>query len=291
MSGALGAATRRILRVHPDRALPRFARRTFRSWFDRRGIHNPDAPEVLLFPDTFNNFFEPDVAISATEVLERAGFRVVIPKRDLCCGRPLYDQGMLDGARRRLLGVLEALTPFVDRGMSIVGLEPSCLLTFRDELPALFPRVTGAHKIAANSMLLDEFLAAKAPAFIPAAPAGRAIVHGHCHQKAISGMGGELSVLKRVDGLAVEAPDAGCCGMAGAFGYDTGRFALSRTIGERVLLPAIRNSAPDTLIIADGFACRAQIRQFCADRQPMHLAQALNLNQGPSARANARYQS
>jgi FAD/FMN-containing dehydrogenase/Fe-S oxidoreductase len=286
--GAIGSRVRRMLRVHPARALPRFARQTFRSWFDRRGARNADAPEVLLFPDTFNNFFEREVAIAATEVLEDAGFRVVIPQKDLCCGRPLYDQGMLDAARRRLLGVIDVLSPFVDRGVNIVGLEPSCLLTLRDELPALFPRVTSVRKISENSMLLDEFLAAKAPAFAPSARIGRAIVHGHCHQKALAGMAGEMSVLKRVRGLAVEAPDSGCCGMAGAFGYDTARFEVSRSIGERVLLPAIRSSAPDTLIIADGFACRAQIRQFCADRQPMHLAQALNFNHGPHPRADAR---
>jgi Fe-S oxidoreductase len=232
---------------------------------------------VLLFPDTFNNFFEPEVAVAATEVLESVGFRVAIPSRDLCCGRPLYDSGMLDAARRRLLDALQVLGPFVNRGVSVVGLEPSCLLTFRDELPALFPRSSTAHKLAENAMLLDELLVSKAPNFRPPQLAGRAIVHGHCHQKALSGLTSELSLLDKMPGLQTAVPDAGCCGMAGAFGYDAARFEVSRAIGERVLIPAIRRSAADTLIIADGFACRSQIRQFCDGRHPLHLAQVLNL--------------
>ena len=147
MGRGLGVIARRILNVHPARELPRFTARTFRSWFaergsvsDRRGgATDTAAREVVLFPDTFNNFFEPEVAIAATEVLERAGFKVVIPQRDLCCGRPLYDAGMFDRARWRLRQALDTLTPLVERGAALVGLEPSCLLTFRDELPSLFP--------------------------------------------------------------------------------------------------------------------------------------------------------
>jgi Fe-S oxidoreductase len=128
-------------------------------------------------------------------------------------------------------------------------------------------------------MLLDEFLVAKAPQFTPPPLEGAALVHGHCHQKALAGMNRELELLKKAEGLRVQAPDAGCCGMAGAFGYDARRFDLSRAIAERVLIPAVTNSAEDTLIIADGFACRSQIRQFCYGRHPMHLAQALNTKQ------------
>jgi Fe-S oxidoreductase len=186
---------------------------------------------------------------------------------------------MLDAARLRLLDIVAALSPYVERGVSIVGLEPSCLLTLRDELPALFPRLSAARKLADNAMLLDEFLIAKAPQFNPLGLNGTVLVHGHCHQKALVGMNNELALLQRAQGLRVEAPDAGCCGMAGAFGYDARRFDVSRTIAERVLIPAVRKSADDTLIIADGFACRSQIRQFCAGRRPMHLAQALNLKQ------------
>jgi Fe-S oxidoreductase len=169
------------------------------------------------------------------------------------------------------------LTPYAARGVKIVGLEPSCILTFRDELPGLFPRLSQARTIAANTMLIDEFLAREAPGFAPPQLRGRAIVHGHCHQKSLAGMTAELALLARAPELNVAAPDAGCCGMAGAFGYGADRYAISRAIGERVLIPTINQSPPDTIVIADGFACRTQIRTFCDGRRPLHLAQALNL--------------
>ncbi len=274
----LGALALRMLKVHPQRELPRFALRSFRSWFASRPRRDGgNAREVVLFADTFNNFFEPEVAIAAAEVLERAGFSVIVPARDLCCGRPLYDAGMFERARRRLEQVMEVLGPFVERGAAVVGLEPSCLLTFRDELPSLFPADARASALAKRAMLLDEFLAREAPGFVPPALARRALVHGHCHQKSLAGMKSEMAVLGRVAGLSAKELDAGCCGMAGAFGYGAERFEVSRAIGERVLLPAVRASAPDVLVVADGFACREQIRHFCPGRRPLHLAQVLNL--------------
>ncbi len=274
----LGALARRLLNVHRARELPRFAPATFRSWFARRPRRaSIEGREVVLFPDTFNNFFEPEVAIAATEVLDRAGFKVVIPPRDLCCGRPLYDAGMLDRARWRLGQAMDTLAPMVERGATVVGLEPSCLLTFRGELPALFSGDQRAAALAARAMLFDEFLAREAPGFAGPALTGRALVHGHCHQKALAGMKSEMAILGGIGGLEVEAPDAGCCGMAGSFGYGAERFEVSRAIAERVLIPALGQSAPDTLIVADGFACRTQIRHFCPGRRPLHLAQVLNL--------------
>jgi FAD/FMN-containing dehydrogenase/Fe-S oxidoreductase len=277
-SPGLVMIARRLLNIHPARELPRFAPATFRSWFaPRAGRADGGGREVVLFPDTFNNFFEPEVAIAATEVLERAGFRVVIPPRDLCCGRPLYDAGMLHRARRRLEQVMETLAPLVERGAAVVGLEPSCLLTFRDELPSLFPGDSRAAAISARAMLFDELLSREAPGFAAPALKGHAMVHGHCHQKSLAGMKGEMAILGGIGGLKVDAPDAGCCGMAGPFGYGADRFEVSRAIAERVLIPAVRQSAPDTLIVADGFACRTQIRHFCPERGPLHLAQLLNL--------------
>ncbi|HTT76896.1 MAG TPA: heterodisulfide reductase-related iron-sulfur binding cluster, partial [Candidatus Binataceae bacterium] len=275
--GPSGALIRRLLGFHPDRDLPRFAPVTFRRWFNKHPPLNPSATEVLLFPDTFSNFFEPEVGIAATEVIEKAGFRVVIPDSAVCCGRPLYEQGMLDAARAKMAEATAALAPFVQRGVRIVGLEPSCILTFRDELPALFPHVAEVRALADNTLLFDEFLTRHAPASMPPALHGHALVHGHCHRQALAGMTNELALLGRAAGLTVEAPDTGCCGMAGAFGYGKHRFGISRAIAERVLLPAINASPPATLIIADGFACRSQIRQFCSGRQPLHLAQAMNL--------------
>lgn len=281
----VGGAAKKILAIHPDRQLPRFATRTFRSWFERRTARGASTREVVLFPDTFTNFFEPRVAIAAVEVLERAGFRVIVPREQLCCGRPLYDQGMLERAKARLLDVMDALDPFVAVGIPIVGLEPSCILTFRDELPSLFSEDPRAKSLASNSFLLDEFLAREAPNFAPLELRSRIIVQGHCHQKALAGIGGEVALLSRVAGADLEVLDAGCCGMAGAFGYDRDHFDVSKQIGARVLIPAIDNAPPDAIVVADGFSCRSQIRHFCPSRKPMHLAEVLNLRVGEMAAA------
>ncbi len=271
---------KKVLAIHPDRKFPEFARRTFRSWFERRTAPRASMREVVLFADTFNNFFEPQVAIAAVEVLERAGFRVIVPRHHLCCGRPLYDQGMLEQARSRLRDVMEVLDPFVAVGIPIVGLEPSCILTFRDELPSLFPDDARAVALASNSFLLDEFIAREAPDFAPPELRRKTIVQGHCHQKAIAGMGAEIALLTRAAGAELEVLDAGCCGMAGAFGYDRDHFEISKQIGARVLIPAIDHAPPDAIIVADGFSCRSQIRHFCPSRTPMHLAEVLNLRVG-----------
>ncbi len=276
----IGEALKKALAVHPERELPRFAPRTFRSWFERRTAPRASTREVVLFPDTFNNFFEPHVAIAAVEVLERAGFRVIVPRHHLCCGRPLYDQGMLERAKARLIDVMDALDPFVAVGIPIVGLEPSCILTFRDELPSLFSEDPRANAIASSVFLLDEFLVREAPDFAPPELRRRTLVQGHCHQKAIAGIGDEVALLLRAAGANLEVLDAGCCGMAGAFGYDRDHFEISKAIGERVLFPAIDNAPADAIIVADGFSCRSQIRHFCPSRTPMHLAEVLNLRVG-----------
>ncbi len=276
----IGDLAKKMLAIHPDRELPRFARRTFRSWFDRRTAPRASVREVVLFPDTFNNYFEPQVATAAVEVLERAGFRVIVPRGQLCCGRPLYDQGMLEVAKARLSDVMDVLDPFVAVGIPIIGLEPSCILTFRDELPSLFPEDPRAKALASNSFLLEEFLAREATDFAPPQLRRSIIVQGHCHQKAIAGIGDEVALLSRAAGAELEVLDAGCCGMAGAFGYDRNHFEVSKQIGSRVLFPAIDKAPPDAIIVADGFSCRSQIRHFCPSRTPMHLAEVLNLRVG-----------
>ncbi len=280
IANAFKGLAKKVLAIHPDRELPRFARRTFRSWFERRTAPTASMREVVLFPDTFNNYFEPQVAIAAVEVLERAGFRVIVPRHHLCCGRPLYDQGMLDRAKALLLDVMEALDPFVAVGIPIIGLEPSCILTFRDELPSLFPDDPRAAALASNSFLLDEFLAREAPDFAPPELKRRTLVQGHCHQKAIAGMDAEIALLARAPGAELDVLDAGCCGMAGAFGYDRDHFEISKQIGSRILIPAIDKAPADAIIVADGFSCRSQIRHFCPSRTPMHLAEVLNLRVG-----------
>jgi FAD/FMN-containing dehydrogenase/Fe-S oxidoreductase len=281
----LRSLAKSALGVHSARKLPRFAHQDFRAWFTGRPRISGSADrQVLLFPDTFNRFFEPAVAAAAVEVLERAGCEVSIPVRDVCCGRPLYDQGMLDRAQRVLSNALELLAPLAQRGVAIVGLEPSCILTFRDELPKLFPRDARAAALANRAMLLEEYLTREAPDFVPRAIHGQAVLHGHCHQKAIAGLDCEVKLLSRVDGLQVEVLDSGCCGMAGAFGYDRENYQLSAKIGERVLIPKLKASRPDTIIIADGFSCRSQIRHFCPNRKPLHIAQVLA---GRSGQGNA----
>lgn len=279
MRSALVKPMKRVLRIHPDRNLPRFAKRAFRSWFASHRSVADSEREVVLFPDCFNNFFEPEVAIAAVEVLESAGFRVTIPPSALCCGRPVYDQGMLELAMQRLEEVVGVLGPYVRREVPIVGLEPSCVLTFRDELPKLFPREPNAHALAEHTFLLDEFLGRKASGYTPPSHSGRVLLHGHCHQKAIAGLKQETGLLERISGLQFELLDAGCCGMAGAFGYITDHYEVSKILAERVLVPAIQRSEPGTIVMSDGFSCRSQIRHFCPGARVMHLAQLLALRE------------
>ena len=227
----------------------------------------------MLWPDTFNNYFLPGTAKAAVEVLEAAGFRVSIPESILCCGRPLYDFGMLDRAKRLLLKILDTLAPEIDAGIPIVVLEPSCAAVFRDELINLFPQDQRAHKLSRQTFLLSEFLEKKAAHFqLPHLPA-KALVHGHCHHKSLMKMTDEESVLRKM-GIDWSAPAPGCCGMAGSFGFEEEKYDVSMAIGELELLPAVRQAPPDSLIIADGFSCREQIAQS-TDRHALHLAEVI----------------
>lgn len=239
--------------------------------------------QVLLWPDTFNNHFHPETAVAAVEVLEAAGFAVKVPKGSLCCGRPLYDFGMLDTAKRLLRQVLDALAPELAAGMPIVVLEPSCAAVFRDELINLFPNDQNAQRLKAQTYLLSEFLERFAPDFQTSVLQRKAVIHGHCHQKALMGMHTEEAVLRK-HVAECETLDSGCCGMAGAFGFEADHYDVSIACGERVLLPAVRNAAKETLIVADGFSCREQIEQT-TDRRALHLAEVLRL--GLHERADA----
>src|SRR5262249_34944017 len=179
--------------------------------------------------------FHPEIAKAGVEVLEAAGFQVVVPAASLCCGRPLYDSGMLDTAGRLLRQILDALRPQIRAGVPVVGLEPSCLAVFRDELVNLFPHDEDAKRLRQQAFLLSEFLEQKAPDFRPPPLRRRAVVHGHCHHKAIMGMTAEEDVLKKL-GLDVEVLDSGCCGMAGSFGFEREHYPVSVAVGELVLL-------------------------------------------------------
>jgi FAD/FMN-containing dehydrogenase/Fe-S oxidoreductase len=272
---------KRIAGIAPQRSFPRYATRTFRRWFATRSPSNAGAPEVLLWPDTWNDHFHPDVLMAAVRVLEAAGYCVRVPQRPLCCQRPLYAEGMLDPARARLVDILDALAPDMARGLPLVGLEPSCMSSFRDELPHLIPSDERAHYLARNSFLLGEFL--ERGGWQPPALPRKAIVHAHCHHHAALDTDSEKAVLTRL-GLSFQWLDAGCCGMAGSFGFRRELYDLSQRIGELKLLPAVREVDGDTLIIANGFSCREQIRQNTG-RRALTLAEvlALALDEGQSS--------
>src|SRR5581483_6113032 len=198
----------------------------------------------------FNNHFHVEIAKAAVEVLEAAGFAVIVPDVNLCCGRPLYDYGFLKTARRWLEEVMSHLKPLLLEGVPLVGLEPSCVAVFRDELKGLFPDDDVAQLLARQSFLLTEFLEKKAPDWTPGLLAGRkAIVQGHCHQKAVVKMDADEALLGRM-GLDYEVLESGCCGMAGSFGFEKAHYEVSMACGERKLLPAVRAADPETLVIA-----------------------------------------
>jgi FAD/FMN-containing dehydrogenase/Fe-S oxidoreductase len=263
--------------VAPQRRIPLFAPQTFRAWFAARGRDSRPAPkgEVILWPDTWNNHFHPTTAQAAVEVLEDAGFRVTIPTQQLCCGRPLYDYGLLDLAKRMLREVLEALRPQLRAGVCVVGLEPSCVSVFRDEMVNLLGPDEDAQRLKAQTYLLAEFLAKKAPEYAPPPLRRKAIVQEHCHQKAILDTSGERKLFDAI-GLRYEIPDSGCCGMAGPFGFDKAHYDVSLAVGERVLLPQVRQADATTIIVANGFSCREQIAQT-TNRQALHPAQVLKM--------------
>lgn len=261
--------------IAPGRSIPRFAKQSFRKWFNARPLVNAGNPQVLLWPDTFNNYFHPHVAAAAVEVLEYAGYRVVIPQKVLCCGRPLYDHGMVKKAKKLVAETLETLHPVIEKGIPMVGLEPSCIAVFRDEMPNLFPDNEDALRLSTLVFSLGGFI--RKENLFPKFPGldKNALLHGHCHQKAIWGATGEEDVLRAL-GLNLTVLDSGCCGMAGSFGFEKAHYDISQQVGNTSLLPAVKNAPVDALIVADGFSCQEQIRQG-TERVPLHLAQVLQM--------------
>jgi len=266
VSGLLKSA----LHIHPQRNMPAFAKPYTR-------IKVRQQPKtwkpVVLWPDTFNNYFHPNTMMAAREVLSQAKFRILTPKGHLCCGRPLYDFGMLDTAKKYLLKILDVLEPELKKRTPVVVLEPSCASVFRDELCNLLPNDPRAARLRDQTYLLSELLVKFAPDWTPPQISEKIIVHGHCHHRATSGMTDEMTILRKT-GADVTLLDSGCCGMAGPFGFEEDKYDISQTLGNRVLLPAVRNAAPNTLIVSDGFSCSQQITQNTAAR-PLHLAELL----------------
>ena len=240
--------------------------------------------EVALLADTFNRYFEPENLEAAVDVLRGLGYRVTelsaLPgdgTRPLCCGRTFLSAGLVGEARAEARRLLAAAAPLLARGVPIVGLEPSCLLTLRDEFLAMLPGAE-TERLATRALLLDEFLAGEAAAGrIPASVAerpGSVLLHGHCHQKAFGAMTSVQGALGLVKGLAVETVESSCCGMAGAFGYGADTYDVSLRMGELSLLPAVRQAAADTVVVADGFSCRHQIADG-GGRRAQHVARVL----------------
>jgi Fe-S oxidoreductase len=274
------------------RSLPKWRKDIYRDrseWPYRAGAEDaPKAPhrDVVLFADTFNRYFERENLDAALRVLIAGGYRVHAPmptdgdERPLCCGRTFLSVGLIEEARYEMQRTLDALTPYVARGIPVIGLEPSCLFTFRDELPALM-KGEAVDALGTHALLLEEFLAREQKQGTLQLPLGplpkKALLHGHCHQKSFAVMGPVESVLKRVPALEVETIESSCCGMAGSFGYDADTIDVSLKMGELSLLPAVRAAPNDALIVADGTSCRHQIHDG-ADRAALHVARVLAMS-------------
>jgi FAD/FMN-containing dehydrogenase/Fe-S oxidoreductase len=259
------------LELAPQRQMPELAPVSFQKWALKQRNVKDGGPGVVLWPDTFNTYFKPETSRAAFEVLTHAGYRVRVPRSHLCCGRPLYDFGMLDKATHYLKRIMRVLAREIDAGLPIVVLEPSCASVFRDELRNLFPDDARADRLRRQTFLLSEFL--QQNGYQPPQLSQKVLLHGHCHHKAIMKMTEEEELLRKM-GADLKTVDAGCCGMAGPFGFEQKKYAVSQAIGERVLLPAVRQAEPETLIVSDGFSCREQILQ-ATGRKAIHLAEVL----------------
>ncbi len=273
----------KTLGIARSRQLPQFASEPFTNWFKNRTPRPATGNQVVLFNDTWNTYNYPEVSIAATEVLEAAGFDVLLPGH-FCCGRPMISKGLVKQARNAVRDCVDKLSLYAERGIPIVGLEPSCLLTLRDEAFELLPGDPRTKVIAEHSFLFEEFignLAAKGSLNLPLQqPLGKVLLHGHCHQKALVGTGPSKQTLAAAGGEVAEV-DSGCCGMAGSFGYEAEHYDISLAMGERRLLPAVRATDEDTTIVAAGVSCRQQIKHGTG-RRALHPAEAVRRAMSPT---------
>jgi FAD/FMN-containing dehydrogenase/Fe-S oxidoreductase len=274
----IAAIIRRAAGIAPQRPLPRVAPLSLQQWFHRRGARNPGGPRVIVWPDTFANRFDTAAGVAAIEVIEAAGWHVLMPRDAVCCGRPLYDHGFLDLAERYLRRSLRALRPLLEPGIPVVGIEPSCVTTFRQELPRMLPHDDEAAALSRQVMHLGEFLQ-RYGLTPPPRPPGlglrpQALLWTHCHQAATGGGEADQAVLEAA-GAAVEVITGTCCGLAGGWGYEAAHHRLSMACGEQGVLPAVRDAPADALIVANGYSCRSQIEHGAGGRQAVHMAQAL----------------
>jgi len=274
---------KRIARFAPQRTPPRFRGDAFRR-HPANAAPASDGRDVVLFVDTFNRYFEPENTRAAVRVLEAAGWCVHIAEpaaggRPLCCGRTFLATGLVNEARAEATRTLEALAPWVERGIPVVGLEPSCLFGLRDEFTVLLPGA-GSAALASNALLFEEFLVRESEAGrlqLPLKPlAAEILLHGHCHQKAFGAMNAVESALRLVPQLKLSTIESSCCGMAGSFGYEAEHYEISMKMAEAALLPAVRRAGAETIVVADGTSCRQQIADG-AGRGALHAARVLAL--------------
>ncbi len=271
---AVATLVKSVLHVAQPRELPAFAPSNFRRDFLRNTVAKGPGTPVLLWPDTWNNYFHPEALSSAAKVLRAAGNQVEIPKRHICCGRPLYDFGFLDEAKKYLTAILDEFEPQILAGIPVVMLEPSCATVFRDELINFFPTDERAIRLSKQTIMLSEMLTRSTNGWQPPGlPGKRIVVHGHCHQNSVLTMKDEIKLLQAT-GAQVDVLDSGCCGMAGPFGFEADKFEVSQKLAERVLLPAVRAANADDLLVSNGFSCREQIKQN-TPRRAVHMAQVM----------------
>ena len=271
----LRSVTKLAAGIDRHRSLPTFAPVTLQEWFRRRGgTANPHARPVVVFPDTFNNYLHTQVGVACVEAIEDAGWQVVMPEGHVCCGRPLYDYGFLDAAERYLRRLVVTLAPYARQGTPIVGMEPSCLAVLRDELEKMLPHDNDAQRVAAHAMHFGDFF----EHFDVPVPRleGRAILWGHCHHRATGGVDPEEHALTKM-GLDVEPLSGGCCGLAGSWGFEEGKYGISMACGEQALLPAVRKADSSTVVVANGFSCKTQIEQAQVGRRALHLGEVMAL--------------
>lgn len=261
--------------IDQHRDVPRFATERFTRWFRRRGpLSSARHGRVVLWPDTFTNNFDPHIAQAAVAVLEDAGFQVEVPQRAVCCGLTWISTGQLEAAQHVLRRTLEVLQPALRAGTPVVVLEPSCAAVFRSDLPELMYGDEDAHRLAQQTRTIGELLAERAPEWRPKRRDGSAIMQPHCHQHAILGVDKDHDLLSQA-GVDTTVLDAGCCGLAGNFGFERGHYDVSVKCAEDKLMPAVREADGSTTVIADGFSCRTQISHLAPDRAPRHTAEIL----------------
>lgn len=260
--------------LSPARSFPSLARENLKTWFAKRPKPSSSPKKVILWPDTFTTFFTPKRGIAAVSVLEKLGFEVIIPNEDICCGRPFYEQGFLSQAKAALRSSVQVLSRTEYQDYPVIGLEPGCTSVFKDELTALSGLPPGSQKLQERVFGFAEFVAPLVPKAPTVATSQKAVIHGHCHQRALGGMKGEKLLIDSLQ-APVSILDSGCCGMAGSFGYENRHYALSMQIAEKGLWPLLRKQSRDTLVLADGYSCQTQIKEGIGI-QAMHTAEWLN---------------